>query len=173
MTSWRNAQGYDGRYQVSNEGAVRNAAHRPLKMFANRHGYLQVWLSLNGKAKCHRVHRLVAEAFIPNPDNKPLVNHINGDTADNRVENLEWCSASENQMHSAYILQKESGKPKRPVLCKDTGHIYRSESEAARAVGGSKQNISDCCLGKRQHHKGLRWAYAEEVCHGWKTETDV
>ena len=162
MTSWCSVPGYAGRYQVSNEGAVRNASLRPLKVFMNQSGYLLVWLSSHGKTKCHRVHRLVAEAFIKNPENKPQVNHINGDKTDNRAENLEWCNASENQTHSAYVLRRESGKRKRPVLCRDTGLVYRSVSEAARAVGGCKQNISECCLGKRQHHKGLRWSYAEE-----------
>ena len=163
---WRDVPGYNGRYQVSNEGAVRNAKHRLLKAAENAKGYPVVWLSTRGKLKCYRVHRLVASAFLPNPAQLPEVNHINGVKTDNRAENLEWCTTSYNRWHSAYVLRHESGKPKRPVVCLDTGIVYPSGAEAARAVNGNKQNITNCCLGNRLHHKGLRWAYAEEVRHG-------
>lgn len=160
---WLDVPGYEGLYQISNEGAVRNAKHRPLKITENEKGYPRVWLWSGGKLKCHAVHRLVASAFLPNPAQLPEINHINGVKADNRVENLEWCTISHNRLHSAYVLQNESGKPKRPVVCLDTGMTYPSVAVAARAVSGNKQNITSCCQGKRQRHRGLRWAYAEEV----------
>ena len=166
MILWLDVPGYEGRYQVSNEGAVRNAQHRPLKIVENAKGYQRVWLSTQGKQTCHSVHRLVAAAFLPNPAHLPEVNHINGVKTDNRVENLEWSTVSRNRLHSAYVLQNESGKPKRPVVCLDTGAVYPSVAEAARAVNGDKQNITSCCQGRRQRHKGLRWAYAEEVRYG-------
>lgn len=163
MSLWLDVPGYEGRYQVSNEGAVRNAQHRPLKAAKSEKGYQRVWLSTHGKLKCHSVHRLVASAFLPNPAQLPEVNHINGVKTDNRAENLEWCTVSHNRLHSQYVLQKESGKPKRRVKCLTTGDTYPSVAEAARAVSGDKQNIVNCCRGKRKHHKGLVWAYAEEV----------
>lgn len=141
---------------------MRNTKHRPLKITENAKGYPRVWLSMCGKLKHHFVHRLVASAFLPNPSKLPEINHINGIKTDNRVENLEWCTVSHNRRHSSYTLQNESGKPKRPVVCLDNGTTYPSVAEAARAVSGDKQNITSCCQGKRQHHKGLRWAYAEE-----------
>jgi len=163
MILWRDVPGYEGRYQVSNKGAVRNSKHRPLKVTENEKGYPRVWLSAHGKLKHHFVHRLVATAFLPNPAQLPEVNHINGVKTDCRVKNLEWCTISHNRRHSAYVLGNESGKPKRPVVCLDTGKTYPSVAEAARAVSGDKQNITNCCQGKRGRHKGLRWAYAEGV----------
>lgn len=158
---WRDVPGYEGKYQVSNTGAVRNALHLTLKIRESAKGYPMVWLHANGKLNAHSVHRLVATAFLPNPTQLPEVNHINGVKTDNRVENLEWCTISHNRRHSAYVLRNESGKPKRPVVCIDTGATYPSVAEAARAVGGNKQNITNCCQGKRRSHKGLRWKYAE------------
>lgn len=163
MILWLDVPGYDGRYQVSNKGAVRNAKRRPLKAHESEKGYMRVWLSTRGSLKCYPVHRLVAAAFIPNPSKLPEVNHINGNKADNRVENLEWCTTSHNRRHSAYELQNESGKPKRPVICLTDNTTYPSVAEAARQTKSSKQNITLCCQGKRKHTKGLAWAYAEEV----------
>lgn len=166
MILWLDVPGYEGRYQVSNDGAVRNAKLHPLTTHESPKGYRKVWLSTRGKLKCYSVHRLVASAFIPNPLELPEVNHINGDKADNRVENLEWCTISHNRRHSAYELQNESGKPKRPVVCLNSGTEYPSVSEAARQTGSNKQNVTLCCQGKRKHTKGLAWAYTEEVRHG-------
>ena len=97
---WRDVVGYEGLYQVSSEGRVKSFKwnkERFLKPRGNRGGYLQVNLYAGGgKPKKFYVHRLVCEAFHDNPDNKPQVNHVNEDKADNRACNLEWCTAEEN-----------------------------------------------------------------------------
>lgn len=163
---WRDIKGYEGSYQVSTLGEVRNLRTNPprlLKPWRHPAGYVCVTLSQDSKKTKHLVHRIVAEAFLPNPENKPQVNHKNGDKSDNNVNNLEWCSGLENSRHSAYTLGNESTKAKRPVVCLDTLQVFPSISEAARAVNGCNQNIVKCCQGKRYTHKGLRWAYVEEV----------
>lgn len=113
MEDWRDVFGYNGIYQVSNKGNVRSLTHycegrkgsgkqtgRVLKQRKSHKGYLRVSLSLNKKRFNTGTHRLVALAFIDNPLNKPQVNHINGIKDDNRVENLEWCTNRENQLHA-------------------------------------------------------------------------
>lgn len=94
---WRLIKGYEEEYAISADGRVwsfrRKIILRPEEVY---NGYLRVALCVNKEIKHFRIHRLVAEAFIPNPDNKPQVNHINGNRKDNRVENLEWATAQEN-----------------------------------------------------------------------------
>ena len=124
---WLNIKGYEGFYQVSNQGRVKSLdrevvypdGHKQqykgkiLKTYIGTTGYLFVTLTVNSKAKRVRVHRLVAEAFIPNPENKPDIDHINTIRTDNRVENLRWATRSEN-MKNTLTRQKcsESRKGK-------------------------------------------------------------
>lgn len=93
-------------YQVSNLGNIRNKRfNKSKKTFKKKDGRIQVMLNNKGKRYMRFVHRLVAEAFIPNPDNKPQVNHLNGNPSDNRIDNLEWCTPKENIFHSRNITK--------------------------------------------------------------------
>ena len=135
---WRAIQGFEGLYEVSSLGRVRSLTrHKVMKQWTN-HGYSYVSLQ-NGKAKSgHRVHRLVAAAFIPNPEGKQTVNHLNGNKQDNRVSNLEWATYSENELHSIRVLGK---RDKKASLTDDQVRAIRSSgkkaAELAREYGTS------------------------------------
>lgn len=100
MEIWKDIAGYEGLYQISNYGNIRNSKGRLLKYYENHKGYYKVGLNKNGKNSKFRVHRLVAQMFIPNPHEYPQVNHIDGNKQNNNVTNLEWCTNTENQIHA-------------------------------------------------------------------------
>lgn len=110
---WRDVQGYVGLYQISSFGRVKSLARKIdhgqyiedrgdviMTPFLNKNGYFTVMLHKNRKKKQHRIHQMVARAFIPNPLGKEMINHIDCNTLNNRVDNLEWCTNSENQIHA-------------------------------------------------------------------------
>lgn len=149
------------RYEVSDCGVVRNKdTKKPLSTYING-GYECVCLWLTGKDKQYRVHRLVAEAFIPNQENKPQVNHKNGNKIDNRAENLEWVTNSENINHRYYNLNSGT---MRKVKCVETGMVYQSEREAERMTGVNSANISSCCMGRHGYSTvgGYHWEFVEK-----------
>lgn len=172
-------------YYITTTGEVysRKSTRNPLGRIkkiqqSNRDGYRCVHLSFGSrkKAKNINVHRLVAEAFIPNPENKPEINHINGNRADNRVENLEWCTQSENVRHSIYTLGNNSvctrylGKgswlhPRsKPVMQIKNGKvvsIFGSSAEAESVTGVNASHISSCCSGRKYRRTagGFEWKY--------------
>ena len=168
MEVWKDVVRFERAYQVSNLGRVKSKIRkgvikeRFLKPFLNNQGYELVDLWDNTHKK-KLVHRLVAEAFIPNPDNKKEVNHIDGNPLNNKADNLEWVSHNENMLHSHRVLHQRTVKGlvinNKPVRCLDTGEVFISASEAARQKGCSQSNITKAILGERNKAGGLRWAY--------------
>ena len=133
---WRDIEGYDGKYQVSNLGRVKSFKRKTphiLKPNVVRCGYLVVALYCDKKIYYTSVHRLVAETFISNPFNKPQVNHINGDKSDNRVDNLEWCTAAEN-IHHAYALGLRSERNPRAKLTDEQVAFVRENPDGLNGV---------------------------------------
>lgn len=161
---WKDVVGYEGIYQVSNLGRVkslpRNGTIKQERILKPHRvqGYLLAELFNRGAHKGKRIHRLVAEAFIPNPDNKREVNHIDGDKHNNRVENLEWVTSSENQLHAAYVIKTHKMSV---VLQKDLDgkpiKKWYGVKVAADALGIQAADICHCCSGQRKTAGGFLW----------------
>lgn len=149
------------RYEVTTEGDVFNQSGLKLKPEKTRNGYLRVSLS-NEKIKHKRmsVHRLVAEAFIPNPSNLPQVDHKNEIKTDNHVSNLRWSTPLGNLNHSR-VIEKASEAKFTKVRCITTGEIFNSIKEAAETYNLAHSNIVACCNGRRNKCGGMGWEYVE------------
>lgn len=159
---WKDIPSLD-RYQASNLGNIRYKGHAKRKLQLNSNGYLYLDVRLNGKLVNMRVHRLVAETFLPRIDGKEFVNHIDGDKTNNRVDNLEWCTVSENETHKVLVLGKKQTPPVNvsKVIDLDTGVVYESVKEAAEATGANRHHIGEVASGKRKSTRGRHFAYAD------------
>lgn len=160
---WKEVPKTNGNYLISKDGVVKNAkTNHILKKVKLTGGYVYVFLRRDGEKKGYkRLHRIVAETFIKNPDNKPCVNHIDGNKENNSVENLEWCTCKENTKHAKDVLGFNCGEAsKKKVVCVETGKTYDSVTEAAKDVGVSRPAISHIILGKYETSAGFHWRYA-------------
>lgn len=181
---WKDIQGWEGIYQVSNLGKIKSLKRQTKNQFGKedairkldktKNGYLLVMLRDGCKNKNVAVHRLVAQAFLANPHNYPVINHIDGVKTNNVLENLEWCTYSYNSKHN-YKIGLQKGKTnnkgkfgelatfKRPVVQMDlNGNVlakYITLTEACKATGADRSHMAKVCRGKLKKTAGYRWAY--------------
>ena len=172
--------GYEGYYEVDQFGRVfslnrsvvvvdgnrsytKHLKGKQIKQAMHGNGYKVVTLTKDGKMMNLYVHRIVAEAFLPNPDNLPMVNHKDEDKANNFLENLEWCTAAYNRTYGNAIEKYADGK---------FANRFDSISEAALSVNGAVGAISAVCKGKRKLAYGFRWEY--DFCsYGERKESEI
>ena len=186
---WCDIKDYEGLYRISNLGRVKSIIRYKqnhsksqlvdeiiLKPSINNKGYYYVTLNKDGKQKHKIIHRLIAETFIPNPNNFPCVNHIDGNKMNNDISNLEWCSYSHNNKE-AYRLGLKIGATKNKYGYDNwlSKHIYQYDLsgkfikkwacsfEVERKLGIKAGNIRSCCNGKRQTAGGYIWKHESEV----------
>lgn len=150
--NWATIPGFDGRYIVSRNGSVRNRSGKPVRLELSQRGYYRVYLSKNGVVQRFRVHRLVASAFIPNPNNLPQVDHINGVKTDNRAENLRWVT---NKQNCNFNNKKESQQVSVVITDQLGGKsIYPSINAAAASIGVSRYGIMAVLQGTQKTTAG-------------------
>lgn len=186
---WKDIAGYEGYYQVSNLGRVKalervykqrngltgrdNYRTYPEQMMfveVDKDGYLKTRLSKDGKQKKFFIHRLVALNFIPNPDNKPEVNHKSGVKDDNRLDNLEWVTTSENQRHAIsnklYVTAKGEDAGAAKLTEKEVREIHKlySEGGVSQAYLGKLFNVRDSAISRILN--GIRWKHVYDDLYG-------
>lgn len=174
---WVDVIGYEGKYQVNTKGEVRSLNYGRmnkicvLKPYLGNRGYLSVVLSKDNKTKIKMVHKLVAEAFIPNEDDKPFIDHINNIKTDNRVENLRWVTHKENMRNPLTRKRFSESAKKRPIsknalknwqrriYCKELNKTFDSITQASKELNIPIACISRVCSGNRPHTRGYHFEY--------------
>lgn len=190
---FKDIEGYEGKYQISNLGNVKafykyeNKKYKPhskiLKQKIKKNGYVEIGLSKDNKTKYFTIHRLVAKTFIPNQENKPEVNHIDGNKQNNCVTNLEWVTSRENQKHAFKLgLQKPNGKENykyiKPFVEKSKIKVcqYDLNNNYIQTFGSIEDakrylkeiynitgHVWECTVGKRNSTGGFKWLKESEV----------
>lgn len=180
IEEWKDIEGYAGRYQVSSLGnfvsITKRSGRKTMRGSLDTKGYVKITLYKNGARHTQGAHRFVAQAFIPNPENKTQVNHLDGDKQNNAVSNLEWCTNAENQQHKFHVLgykipeerlaqMWEKALPKsveasrKPIFCEETKERFNSIKEAVAKYGTTPSNFSRALLRKKTA-AGYHWRYA-------------
>lgn len=174
MEMWKTIKGFDN-YKVSTNGRIQNIkTGKILIPFTTKNGYQVVSQSRGGRSCKLYVHRLVAEAFIPNENTDLQVNHLNGVKSDNRLENLEWCTSSENHLHRSRTLGiKRSPEHMRmmcdlarvthykQVICVETDVIFDSVVDAAKSINRKPCSLVDALKGRHETCGGFHWKYKD------------
>ena len=172
MDKWVNVTD-NPNYLVSETGRIRRYGSDSDKAVRKHDGYFVVDLYQDGRRSTKRVNRLVAEAFIPNPDDKPEVNHKDGNKLNNNVSNLEWTTKKENCEHawrtglvhpSRSMLGRRnpnSGRKPKRIRIVETGEIFDGLKPCEKAINGNNRHINDCLRGRQQTHRGYHFEYVD------------
>jgi len=167
---WKSVVGYAGLYHISNQGRIFRLKNystiKYLKFNTDKDGYFKVSLCKNNKPKSFYVHRLVAEAFIENPENLPLVNHKDENKTNNKADNLEWCTAQYNTTYNGSTIKR--GLTQRiPIIQLSLNleplKIWSGRVEIIQKLGFHAGNITSCCLGHRKTSNGFIWRYLKDI----------
>lgn len=159
----RTVKGFPDYYASENGYVVNKHKDRVIHSSPDKHGYMTIHLCNDGIWYTKLLHRVVAETFLGQPNSDAWqVNHINGDKSDNRLSNLEFVTPSENMYHAyANGLNHWEGYNESPVRIIETGEVYKSQAECARAIRGSQSNINACLKGRRSKHLGYHYEYVD------------
>ena len=186
MEVWKDILGFEGLYQVSNKGNVKSVSRTvidkngrsiPIKSrvlkpaYRKRGGYGSIVLRKGGKSYPKTLHRLVAQAFIPNPNNYPCVNHIDEDTSNNNASNLEWCTWKYNDnygLHGKRISMGHSKKVAQYDLNNNLIRVYTNATQASKVVGVDPSQIRACALGKVRKGKHGRQSFKTAGGYKWE-----
>ena len=170
MSEWKEIKDHPN-YLISDDGRVFSKNTNSEHSQRINKGYFTTKLCHLGKETHHRVHRLVAEAFVPNPYNKEEVNHIDGDKTNNNFNNLEWVTKKENINHAwekglarpSYGMKGKTnpnaGRKGKPFIIVETGDVYETAEQCAKAINGNHRHINDCLRGRQKTHRGFHFEY--------------
>lgn len=170
MEQWREVVD-NPNYLVSNTGRVRRNGSNKDKAVRDRKGYLVTDLYMNGKRKTERINRLVASAFVDNPGNKEVVEHLDENKRNNNADNLEWVTHSENikrawksgTMHATCGMRGHSnpnaGRKGKPFKIVETGEVFNTLHECEAKINGNNRHINDCLKGRQKTHRGYHFEY--------------
>lgn len=165
MEIWKDIEGFEGKYQISSMGRVKSlwfGKEKILKNIKSDRGYIVVSLYKEGKQKIYYIHRLVAQTFLNNPNNYPIINHKDENKSNNRVENLEWCTSQYNNIYGTRIERAIKSKSIPIIQFTKEGKFIRkwdSVIEASKELGFYHSSIIECCKGRRKSAGGYRWKY--------------
>lgn len=166
---WKDIKGYEGLYQISNLGYVKALRYgnqkksnkeKIMKASPDGYGYLQLGLTKDKKTTMYKIHRLVAEAFIPNENNLPQINHKDENKVNNKVDNLEWCTLEYNINYGSRT-EKYRKKIKQYDLSGNLIKIWNSITDIEKELKIPHSHIVECCKGKRPTAKKYIWKYKE------------
>ena len=173
---WKEIEGSDGKYLISDDGKVFSCVkNKVLKTHINNKGYERIELPIRGCVRKYHIHRLVAEAFVENPNNYPIVNHRDENPRNNRYDNLEWCTQKYNCLYGSR-MERITSKRKTPSGADNSQskHVYQFDlygnliaefgscGEAARMTGSDYRSVSACCRGRLKHTNGFVFSYSSE-----------